>query len=152
MARWLWPLLLGVLLAGCSVDRSDDSAAKLPEIAAHTRGMQHLPGFHNLYWDDQRGRLYLEIAQPDQPFIYVSSLSRGVGSNDLGLDRGQLGATHLARFTRVGDRVLLLADNPAFTASSANDDERLAVEEAFARSAIAGFKLVAVTGRRLLVD
>lgn len=152
MARSLWLFLLGVLLAGCGTDNGGDSTANLPGIAAHTRGMQHLPGFHSLYWDEQRGRLYLEIPEPDQPFIYVRSLSRGVGSNDLGLDRGQLGATHLARFTRVGDRVLLLADNPAFTASSDNDDERLAVAEAFARSAIAGFKLVAVSGRRLLVD
>jgi hypothetical protein len=143
---------MAVTLVGCGAGRSGDVSADLPEIAAHTNGMQHMPGFKNLYWDDDRGRLYLEVAEPDQPFIYVSSLSRGVGSNDLGLDRGQLGATRLARFTRVGDKVLLLADNPAFTANTDNQDERLAVEEAFARSAIAGFKLVAATGQRLLVD
>ncbi|MDO8863165.1 zinc-dependent metalloprotease [Haliea sp. E1-2-M8] len=150
--RYWWLLLLAITVAGCGTDRQADTAAGLPDIATHTEGMQHLPGFQDLYWDDERGRLYLEIAEPGQPFIYVSGLSRGVGSNDLGLDRGQLGATRLARFTRVGDKVLLLADNPAFTASTDNSDERLAVEEAFARSVIAGFTVTAATGQRLLVD
>lgn len=150
--RYWWLLLLSLTFVGCGAGRGGDVSADLPEIAAYTGGMQHMPGFNSLYWDDDRGRLYLEIAEPEQPFIYVSSLSRGVGSNDLGLDRGQLGSTHLARFTRVGDKVLLLADNPAFTANTDNSDERLAVDEAFARSVLAGFTLVAASGQRLLVD
>ena len=150
--RYWWLLLLSITLVGCGAGRGGDISADLPEIAAYTGGMQHMAGFKSLYWDDDSGRLYLEIAEPEQPFIYVSSLSRGVGSNDLGLDRGQLGSTHLARFNRVGDKVLLLADNPAFTANTDNSDERLAVDEAFARSVLAGFTLVAASGQRLLVD
>lgn len=141
-----------LVLAACSDSAQEGGRSGLPEVEAHTAGMQYLQGFQNLYWDDTGGRLYLEITAFEQPFIYVSSLSSGVGSNDLGLDRGQLGDTRLARFSRVGDKVLLMADNPVYTARSSNADERRAVEEAFARSALASFSVVARSGDRVLVD
>ncbi|TXS91206.1 DUF5117 domain-containing protein [Parahaliea aestuarii] len=114
--------------------------------------MQHLDGFVDLYWDEEGGKLLLEVAELETPFIYVSSLARGVGSNDLGLDRGQLGETHLARFVRSGKKVLLLADNPAYVATSDNADELQAIREAFARSALGGFEIVAESRGRVLVD
>ncbi len=142
-------ILLSLFLTACG-DGGDGGG--LPDIGEHTRGMQHIAGFQDLYWDAREGRLYLEITELDQPFIYVSSLSRGVGSNDLGLDRGQLGETYLARFARSGGKVVLLADNPTYVADSANPDEQRAVEEAFARSALGGFEVVASSGERVLVD
>lgn len=150
--KYVWVLLLGTVLAACGGREGADDSGELPSIASHTAGMQHIDGFYDLYWDDGRGRLYLEVAELDQPFIYVSSLSQGVGSNDLGLDRGQLGDTRLARFVRSGARVLLLADNPAYVADSDNPDEQRAVAEAFARSAIGGFEVVAASDGRVLVD
>ena len=54
-----------------------------------------MPGFMPLYWDADEGRLYGDIAGLKSPFIYYNGLSKGVGSNDLGLDRGRLADTHL---------------------------------------------------------
>lgn len=143
-------ILLSLFLTACG--GGEQGGGALPDIGEHTRGMQHISGFQDLYWDARQGRLYLEITELDQPFIYVSSLSRGVGSNDLGLDRGQLGETYLARFARSGGKVVLLAENPTYVADSANPDEQRAVEEAFARSALGGFEVVASSGERVLVD
>jgi hypothetical protein len=152
MFRGLCWLLVMLLLAACGEGAREEGGPGLPGISEHTANMQYMEGFQSLYWDDERGRLYLEIAEFEQPFIYVSSLSSGVGSNDLGLDRGQLGSTRLARFTRIGDKVLLMADNPLYTARSSNADERRAVDEAFARSALASFPVVARSAGRVLVD
>jgi hypothetical protein len=151
--KYIWLVMVAVLVTACGGEEAEPEAGGLPGIGQHTAGMRHIDGFYDLYWDEGEGRLYLEVARLDVPFIYVSSLSRGVGSNDLGLDRGQLGNTHLARFERSGTRVLLLADNPAFVAQSDNPDEQRAVEEAFARSALAGFEVVAASDDgRVLID
>ncbi len=147
--RVLWILLLPLVLIACG---GDEEQAGLPSIGGYTAGMQEIEGFVDLYWDDSKGRLLLEIDAFEQPFIYVSSLARGVGSNDLGLDRGQLGNTYLAEFERAGNRVLMVVDNSAYVAESSNADERQAVEEAFARSVIGGFEVLAVKGDRVLVD
>ena len=55
-----------------------------------------------MYWDQAAGTLWLEIPRLDQEVLYVSGLSAGVGSNDIGLDRGQLGGRAARRFQRVG--------------------------------------------------
>ena len=73
------------------------------------------------------GRLYAEVTRLNTPFIYYPSLSQGVGSNDLGLDRGRLGDTQLVQFERVGSRLLLVALNTRYRASSDNPNERRAV-------------------------
>ncbi len=96
-------------------------------------------GFADFWWDEEAGRLLLRVAAFDTPFLYQASLPRGVGSNDLGLDRGQLGDTKVVRFLRSGPRVLLVEDNLQYRAGSANDEEQRAIEESFARSVIWGF-------------
>ncbi len=141
-----------VLVASCGGGSSDRADGQLPAIRAHVADMQAMDGFVDLYWDENDGRLLLKIEQFDSPFIYVSALARGVGSNDLGLDRGQIGSTRLARFARSGPRVLLVVDNPLYQAQSDNPDERTAVEESFARSVLWGFEAVAAEADALLVD
>lgn len=96
-------------------------------------------GFVDIWWDDATGRMLMRVDELDTPFLYQSSLPRGVGSNDIGLDRGQLGDTKIVRFLRSGPKVLLVEDNLKFRASSDNRDERQAVAESFARSVIWGF-------------
>ena len=59
-------------------------------------------------------------------FLYQSSLPAGIGSNDIGLDRGQLGATRIVRFERSGPKVLLIQSNLDYRAVSNDEDERLA--------------------------
>ena len=105
------------------------------------RASEYREGFLPMYWHAASGTLYAQIDQLQQPFIYYTSLSQGVGSNDLGLDRGRLGDTYLAQFERVGPKVLLMALNTRFRAHSDNTAERRAVDEAFARSVLWGFEV-----------
>lgn len=123
-----------------------------PTITARTRLMQPLPGFLPLYWDDRRGDLWLEIPRLEQDLIYFTSLPGGVGSNDIGLDRGQLGQERLVRFTRSGNKVLLVQLNLAFRATTTDERERRAVEDSFATSVLAGFTVEAEEDGRVLVN
>ena len=127
-------------------------AQKSQTIAEKVAGMQKFPGFFPFYWDAKAGKMWLEIDKWDTEFLYVESLPAGIGSNDIGLDRGQLGNSVIVRFDRVGPRVLLVAPNYNFRATTNNPDERLAVKDAFAESTLWGFDVVAEEGTRVLVD
>jgi hypothetical protein len=121
-------------------------------IAEKTAGMEKASGYFTYYWDAKAGKIWLEVDRWDTEFLYVNSLPAGLGSNDIGLDRGQLGGERIVKFTRSGPKVLLIQPNYSFRASSANVDERLAVEQAFAQSVIWGFDVAAEEGTRVLVD
>ena len=84
---------------------------------------QEMPGFIPLHWDSEEGRLYADISGVEGPFIYYNGLSHGVGSNDLGLDRGRLGYTFLVEFRKVGKKVFLAALNTKYTARSEDAQE-----------------------------
>ncbi len=89
-------------------------------------------GFVDVYRDVDGGRVLIGVHELDQPFLLITSLPGGLGSNDVGLDRGQSGKQYLARFRRVGTRLLLLADNARHVARSDNAAERAAASDAFA--------------------
>jgi hypothetical protein len=117
------------------------------------KGLDKKPGFFPLYWDAKKGRLLLEISRFDREFLYLDWLTTGIGSNDVGLDRGQLGHTRVVSFKRIGPKVLLAQTNYGFRASSDNPAERQAVREAFASSVLGGFDVEAEdTSGRVLVD
>ncbi|MDJ0940099.1 MAG: zinc-dependent metalloprotease [Woeseiaceae bacterium] len=138
-------LLLCALIAGCG-------GANEAGTRQSTNDYESIPGFVPMYWDNAGGRLYVKVDAFDTPFIYQSSLPRGVGSNNLGLDRGQLGDTKLVRFVRSGPRVLLIEDNLGFRAVSDDADEKQAVDESFARSVIWGFNVASEAGGAVLID
>ena len=139
-------LALGFLTA------QEKPAAQLQTIADKTAGMEKFRGFFDFYWDSKAGKVWLEIDKWNTEFLYVTSLQTGVGSNDIGLDRGQLGGEHVVKFIRSGPKVLLLEPNYAFRANSNNPDERRSVEEAFAQSVLWGFDVAAEEGEKVLVD
>ncbi len=114
--------------------------------------MEKFPGFFTFYWDAKAGKIWIEIDKWNTEFLYVESLPAGIGSNDIGLDRGQLGNSAIVRFDRSGPRVLLVAPNYGYRATSNNPDERLAVRDAFAESTLWGFEVGAEDGNRVLVD
>jgi len=128
------------------------AAQGLSSIADKTAGMERLEGFFDLYWDESTGKLYWEIDSFDREFLYQVSLASGLGSNPVGLDRGQLGSTLVLKAIRVGPRVLLLEPNYRYRALSENPDEVKAVEDAFAPSVHWGFDVLASTGTAVLVD
>ena len=124
----------------------------LPTIAASTEGATAMEGFFNLYWDDGEGALYWELDLSIGEFLYQISMGSGLGSNPVGIDRGQLRGTHVLEAVRVGPRVLLMEPNYQFQARSENPTEVQAVRDAFAPSVYWGFDIVAQTGDRVLVD
>lgn len=138
----------------CNEPKSPPSTdpSPVPTIAAKTAGMEAHHGFFDFYWDAREGAIWLEIADWDQEFLYVVSLPAGVGSNDIGLDRSLPSPVQVVKFTRSGKRVLLVAVNHDYRASSAEPAEQRSVEQAFAESVLGGFDVVAEQGDRVLVD
>ena len=115
--------------------------ARAAQIDARTASMQHMRGFLPLYWDAKKGRLWLEIPHLDVDLLYFNSLPYGAGSNDLGLDRGQVSEPRIVRFERVGAKILLVQPNQAFRSSATDPAERLALRQSFPDSVLAGFSM-----------
>ena len=130
----------------------DTVAEKTISIADKTKSMEKMAGYFNIYWDAKAGKVWLEIDKWGTEFLYQSSMPAGIGSNDIGLDRGQLGGTHVVRFERSGPKVLLVQSNLGFRAVSSDADERRAVRDSFAESVLWGFTVAAEEGDRALVD
>jgi Met-zincin/Domain of unknown function (DUF5117) len=148
-AAWLQAMLLitlGLFLF------AEGAAAQSGNIAEKTKDAQRLAGYFNLYWDAKAGKLWLEIDKWDTAFLYQSGLAAGVGSNDIGLDRGQLGETRIVRFERSGPKVLLIQENLNFRAVSNDTEEKRAVRDSFAESVIWGFTAAGEEGGHVLVD
>lgn len=114
--------------------------------------LQKIDGFIPLYWDARGGKMLMEISRFKSEFLYQVSLPAGLGSNPVGLDRGQLGRTFVVYFERVGQKILLIQPNYRYRALTENEAERRAVEDSFAKSVIFGFKVEAEKDGRVLVD
>src|SRR5256885_3519463 len=151
VSRWFFLALLGCGPSGAAGARPEtpQTAATIAEKIA---GAQKLPGYFNLYWDARQGKLWLEIDKWSTEFLYQSGLAAGVGSNDIGLDRGQLGGTRVVRFERSGPKVLLVQENLDYRAVSDDEHERRAVRDSFAESVIWGFTAAAEENGHVLVD
>ena len=117
-----------------------------------TENLKAYNGFFNFYYDDSSDKIYLEINNLDKEFLYISSLSSGLGSNDIGLDRGQLGNERLVKFSKYGDKILLIQPNLRYRAVSENKLEKRSVEQAFAKSVIYGFKIAEQKDNKYIVD
>ncbi len=128
------------------------SAENLPTIENKTKEMKKMVGYFTIYNDEQAGKIWLEIDRWNAEFLYVQSLPAGLGSNDIGLDRGQLGRSRVVKFIRSGPKILMIQPNYRFRTQSNNTYERQSVDDAFAVSVIWGFRVSAQTDKRVLVD
>ncbi len=117
-----------------------------------TDEMQKFSGYFDFYWSEKDGKIWLEIDKLDQEFLYVNSLSHGLGSNDIGLDRGQLGAQRVVKFEKIGDKILMVQPNLRYRAITDSEPERRSVKEAFGRSVLWGFKIKKEKAGSYLVD
>ncbi len=124
----------------------------LAPIEAKVTGMKKFPGYFEFYYDEKQDKVFLLVDKFDTEFLYVESLTAGIGSNDIGLDRNQLGGERVVKFERRGYKVLLTQLNYAFRAISNNEAERKAVQEAFAQSVLGGFTVIAEENGKVLVD
>jgi len=118
------------------------------------KAKDHQQGYFSFFHDKKTGKIFIEIDQFEQEFLFQSGLPHGIGSNDIGLDRGQLGATRLVRFEKVGNKVFLRQLNTDYRANTQNKLEKQAVDEAFASSIVWGFKVAkeSKNGKKVLID
>ena len=123
-----------------------------PTIEDRVGGLKKMDGYFPLYYDERAGTLLLEIPRFDTEFLFSTGLSAGLGSNDIGLDRGGGGGGRVVLFQRVGQKIMLVQPNQSFRSSSANPLERKSVEDSFAKSILWGFTVAAETSGRVLID
>ena len=127
--------------------------------AAKTKGFTRRTGLLTTHLNAKTGKLLLELPRPRGPrsecgsYLYLEGIRTGLGSNPVGLDRGQLGDTRIVTFRRVGARVLIEQPNLRYRAISPDSLERHTVRESFASSVLwAGEVMAETPDGGLLVD
>ncbi|WP_258100115.1 zinc-dependent metalloprotease [Marinoscillum pacificum] len=150
--KHLYFALVLALAFACSPKTTPTSSSTSTSYSSTVAKYKKYEGFFDFYWDEKTGKIYLEIDNLGEEFLYVNSLAAGVGSNDIGLDRGQLGDTRVVKFERSGPKIFLVQPNQDYRALSDNQNEVLSVEEAFAKSIVAGFKVEKEEKGKILID
>ena len=121
-------------------------------IATKTANLQKIDGYIPLYWDSANGKMWMEISRFNEEFLIQTSLPAGVGSNTIGLDRGQPGDGRVVFFERNGSKIFLVQPNYRYRALTNDAAEKKAVKDSFAQSVLWGFKVEATDGDNVLVD
>ena len=146
-------VLIAFGLMACS--STQKATTPLKEIASKIDNKTNLlskSGYLSFSYDESSGKLFLNVDKLDTEMLYVNSLAAGVGSNDIGLDRGQLGDERIVKFVKQGSKLLLVQPNYDYRAVSNNEAERISVEQAFAQSILWGFKIESAVGGKYKVD
>ncbi|MEL6255627.1 MAG: zinc-dependent metalloprotease [Bacteroidota bacterium] len=153
LSLWITALFIGCTTAQqVSQSPSPSNTPQKDPFTAKTENLKAFEGYFDFFYDEKSGKIMLSIDRFDQEFLYVNSLTAGVGSNDIGLDRGQLGNTRVVKFIRSGPKVMLIQPNQRYRAVTNNADEKRSVEEAFAQSVIWGARVEAEKEGKVLVD
>lgn len=138
--------------AGFAQGRGNQEAGPPPSIAERTKNFKKIDGFFPMYWDENGGRLFVELPKLDMEVLYATSLATGLGSNDIGLDRGISTGSRIVKFERAGPRILMVQPNYQYRAVTENAAEAKTVRDAFARSVLWSFPIAATSDGRYLVD
>jgi hypothetical protein len=137
--------LLSGLLALTTISAQDSFSDKSKEY-------QPFQGYFDFFYDETEDKIYMEVPDLEKAFLYVYSLSSGIGSNDIGLDRGQLGNEQVVYFKKAGNKLLLVQPNLQYRALTENDLEKRSVEQAFAKSVLYGFPIVETKSSSFIID
>lgn len=150
----LFALVIGNAQAAAqvTVPPASNLAPAVAGFAPHTQGMKAVSGLFDLWVSKEQAKVLLAVGELDTPFLLVTSLPYALGSNDIGLDRGQVGESKLVRFQRYGKRLFLVQDNINFVAASPNADESISAHEAFAGAVLWAGDILATENKRVLVD
>ncbi len=153
MKKYSW-LLVVILLISCKANQSPVGSETRDALfsESHIRDLTSFEGFFNMFWDPGSGRIWLKVDRLNQEFLYVNALKTGIGSNDIGLDRGQLGQERVVKFIKNGPKLMLIQPNYDFRAESENHAEVEAVKEAFATSILWGFQIQEYKPDGYLID
>ena len=130
---------------------SAQPVAPVTSIGARVAGLEKRDGFIPVYLNERTGAVLLELPRDSARVMFLATLSTGLGSNPIGVDRGSGGVSHVARFERAGPNVLVIFENWSFRSSGGADHQRT-VAESFPSSTVAALPLLAEEGGRLLVD
>ena len=122
---------------------------KSPSVLDHT---QSFNGFFDFTYSHKKDLIYLTVKELDNEFLYVNSLSQGMGNNDISLDRGQLGSERVVFFSKSGNKLMLIQPNLRYRSTSENPLEQRSVKEAFAKSVLFGFPIIEITKEGYLID
>ncbi len=114
--------------------------------------LQKYEGYFDFHYSQKEDKIYLEVDKLDAEFLYVYSLASGVGSNDIGLDRGQIGDGVIVKFERAGNKLLLIQPNQRYRANTDNTLEKKSIEQAFAKSVLFGFKILEEKNNTFVID
>ena len=156
--RWFALSIFFLLAAIAAAAAAQPQAASrtdsgpLPSIEEKTAGLKKLDGYFPLYWNERTGQLWMEVSRFGTEVLHSTGYGAGLGSNDIGIDRGALSGSRIVLFERVGPKVLLVAPNLQFRAVGAGAAETRTVKDAFARSVLWGFQAAAESPGRVLVD
>ena len=116
------------------------------------KNLKTYSGLFNFHYSEAEGSIYLEVENLNEEFLYVHSLTTGLGSNDIGLDRGQLGDGVIVKFVKTGNKLLLIQPNQNYRAITDNSLEKRSVEQAFAKSVLFGFPIKETKDNTYIID
>lgn len=127
-------------------------SAPVDPFAKNVGNLTAQEGYFKYWWDDDKGKMWMLVDKLDSDLLYVNYLSHGLGSNDIGLDRGQIGDSRLVRWKKTGNKLLLIQPNLKFRSTSSNERETNSINEAFARSVLWGFDIKGKKNGAYLID
>ncbi len=122
------------------------------QFLSEKKNLLKFEGLFDFYYSEAEGNIYLEVDKLDTEFLYVHSLRTGLGSNDIGLDRGQLGGGEVVKFVKAGNKLLLIQPNLQYRANTENELEKRSINEAFARSVLFGFEIKETVANKHIID
>ena len=148
-----YSLMMGLMLMAISVQaQSKKSKNSQPQKSSLVAQSSPYQGFFDFYYHEASDKVYLKVPKNQQEFLYVNSLSQGIGNNDIGLDRGQLGNERIVSFSKAGNKLLLIQPNLRYRSTSDNPLEQRSIKEAFAKSVLYGFPIVETMEDAYLID
>jgi len=148
----LWGLVPLLLLAACASEPETEAAnatAQTAESAAPDagetamaetlEGLSAQDGFFTIFAAADQDIILARLPAPGADgvmlrAIYAQRLEAGLGSNPLGLDRGNGGSGVIIAFRKIGDKAVIEAENTTYRATTDNPKETEAVRQSFARS------------------
>ena len=141
--------IISLFFIGQNLVGQGKNKSKIPSVLDQTKKFD---GFFDFNYDEKKDIIYLTVKQLNKEFLYINSLSSGVGNNDIGLDRGQLGNERIVYFSKSGNKLLLIQPNLRYRSSSNNSLEQRSIEEAFAKSVLFGFPILENYNNGYIID
>ena len=141
--RLLFIFIITLLLTACT-----PAATEKKDLLA---GLDHRAGFIDLYVDEDENKIFAKLPAADNDgvslrLIHTARLTAGLGSNPVGLDRGWGDGGKIVVFRKLGNKVIIEAENLQYRASPDNPLEQRAVKESFARSFLASLEIERSSG------